>query len=215
MRKRGIRTAAILLTLAVLLGAMLFSAAEPVAKAGTEPTLQELRTETRTDSEPQANRSRKKKNTATPRPTETPAPDGEEFIPTPVPEGPIIDPQSIADYVFAHGELPDNFLTKAEAQALGWDSSRNDVSDVAPGMSIGGDRFGNYERRLPVVHGRQYYEADCFYTGGNRNAYRIIYDNEGHVWYTADHYQTFTELFPTGTKGYVCPVVSPVPRRRR
>ena len=197
MRKRGIRTAAILLTLAVLLGAMLFSAAEPVAKAGTEPTLQELRTETRTDSEPQANRSRKKKNTATPRPTETPAPDGEEFIPTPVPEGPIIDPQSIADYVFAHGELPDNFLTKKEAQALGWQNGYRYVSDAAPGMSIGGDYFGNYEKQLPVVKGRKYYEADCFYQGGPRNEYRIIYSNDGHVWYTEDHYNTFTELFPT------------------
>ncbi len=214
MRMRGIRMAAILLALAVLLGGILFSAAEPIANAETEPVLHELRAETLSDSEPLPARSRKRKNTATPQPTETPAPDEEEFIPTPVPEGPIIDPQSIADYVFAHGELPENFLTKAEARKLGWDSSRNDLSDVAPGMSIGGDRFGNYEGRLPVVKGRQYYEADCYYTGGNRNAYRIIYDNEGHVWYTADHYETFTELFPTGTKGYVCPVVSPVPRRR-
>ena len=119
------------------------------------------------------------------------------MTPTPVPEGPIIDPQSIADYLFAHGELPDNFITKKEARALGWDSSRNYVSDVAPGMSIGGDRFGNYEESLPVVKGRQYYEADCWYTGGRRNAYRIIYSDDGHVWYTEDHYQTFTELFPT------------------
>ena len=119
------------------------------------------------------------------------------MTPTPEPEGPITDPQSIADYLFAHGELPDNFLTKQEARELGWDSSRNYVSDVAPGMSIGGDRFGNYEGRLPEVKGRKYYEADCWYTGGKRNAYRIIYSNDGHVWYTEDHYQTFTELFPT------------------
>ena len=145
---------------------------------------------------------KKKKNTPTPAATETPAPAAAEedfrgMTPTPVPEGPIIDPQSIADYLFAHGELPDNFITKKEARALGWDSSRNYVSDVAPGMSIGGDRFGNYEESLPVVKGRQYYEADCWYTGGRRNAYRIIYSDDGHVWYTEDHYQTFTELFPT------------------
>ena len=145
---------------------------------------------------------KKKKNTATPTgsPVVTPAPAGyaeSRITPTPEPEGPIIDPQSIADYLFAHGELPDNFLTKKEARALGWDSSRNYVSDVAPGMSIGGDRFGNYEGLLPQVKGRQYYEADCWYTGGKRNAYRIIYSDDGHVWYTEDHYQTFTELFPT------------------
>ena len=111
--------------------------------------------------------------------------------------GPIIEPQAIADYIFVHGTLPDNFITKKEAQALGWDSSRNDVSDVAPGKSIGGDYFGNYEGRLPVEQGVEYHEADCWYTGGKRNAYRVIYSNQGRVWYTEDHYETFTELFPT------------------
>lgn len=57
----------------------------------------------------------------------------------------ITAPQDIADYIFAHGTLPDNFLTKSEARQLGWDSSQNYVSDVAPGYSIGGDKFGNYE----------------------------------------------------------------------
>ena len=116
---------------------------------------------------------------------------------TPVPEGPITDPQSIADYLFTHGELPENFLTKQEARDLGWDSRYNWLSDVAPGMSIGGDRFGNYEERLPVRRGREYREADCYYTRGKRNAHRVIYSNDGRVWYTGDHYKTFTELFPT------------------
>lgn len=148
-------------------------------------------------------RSKKKKNTPTPSAkistTETPGPTekGGEVTPTPVPDGPIIDPQSIADYIFAHGELPDNFITKKEAQALGWDSSRNYVGDVAPGKSIGGDRFGNYEGLLPTEKGITYREADCYYTGKKRNAYRIIYSSNGRVWYTEDHYQTFTELFPT------------------
>ena len=143
------------------------------------------------------------------------APVRKDFVPTPVPEGPITDPQSIADYLFANGRLPDNFITKKTARDLGWDSGRNYVGDVAPGKSLGGDRFGNYEERLPVVKGRRYFEADCWYTGGKRNAYRIIYDNEGHVWYTGDHYETFTELRPTGTEGYECPVASPEPRKTR
>ena len=87
---------------------------------------------------------------------------------------PIIEPQAIADYIFKYGKLPDNFITKKEAQALGWDSSRNYVSDVAPGKSIGGDKFGNYEGLLPSKKGRQWYEADCYYTKGKRNAYRIL-----------------------------------------
>lgn len=113
-------------------------------------------------------------------------------------QGPIIAPQDIADYLFAHGRLPENFITKQEAQALGWDSGRNDVSDVAPGMSIGGDRFGNYEGLLPKKKGRQYYECDCNYTAGPRGAERIVYSTDGLVFYTADHYATFVEMQPGG-----------------
>jgi len=143
----------------------------------------------------------KKKNTARPAATvtatatETPAAE-DAGEPTEEP-GPIIEPQRIADYIFEHGELPDNFITKKEAQAMGWDSRYNYVSDVAPGMSIGGDYFGNYEGKLPRVKGRKYYEADCWYTEGPRNAYRIIYSSDGHVWYTEDHYNTFVELSPS------------------
>ena len=149
-----------------------------------------------------AKSKKKKKNTATPRatktpkPTATPAPAMTEE-PEATPAGPIIEPQAIADYLFVYGRLPDNFLTKKEAQALGWDSYRNYVSDVAPGMSIGGDRFGNYEGLLPKKSGRQYYECDCYYTGGKRNAYRIIFSNDGLVFYTEDHYRTFTEMHPS------------------
>ena len=129
----------------------------------------------------------------TPEPTNTPGlPD-----PTETPETPIIDPQEMVDYLYKNGRLPDNFITKNEAKALGWDSSVNYLSDVAPGKSIGGDRFGNYEGRLPKVKGRTYYEANCWYTGGKRNAFRLIWSSDGHFWYTEDHYNTFTELFPS------------------
>lgn len=113
------------------------------------------------------------------------------------PAGPIIDPQDIADYIFEHGKLPDNFITKKEAQKLGWDSSRNYVSDVAPGKSIGGDRFGNYEGLLPSKKGRTWYEADCYYTKGKRNAHRILYSSDGLVYYTDDHYESFTQMHPS------------------
>ena len=130
-----------------------------------------------------------KKNKATPTPTLVP-----EATVTP---GPMDAAQELADYIFEHGELPENYIRKQEAERLGWDNRYNYVSDVAPGKSIGGDYFGNYERQLPVVKGRKYYEADCFYNGGKRNAFRIIFSNDGHVWYTEDHYNTFVELFPT------------------
>ncbi len=146
-------------------------------------------------------KSKKKKNTAQPAATvaaATEAPAGTESGEEPTEEpGPIIEPQRIADYIFEHGELPDNFITKKEAQALGWKTRFKYVSDAAPGKSIGGDYFGNYEGRLPRVKGRTYYEADCWYTEGPRNSYRIIYSSDGHVWYTEDHYMTFVEMSPS------------------
>ena len=190
--KRALR-AALALTLALLLvfGDAVMSFADP---AGGSVQM-EL-----------AAKSRKKKNRPTPSPAAGEAAATPEALsettaspavtPTPVPEGPIIDPQSIADYLFAHGELPENFITKKEARALGWDSGL-DLSKIAPGKSIGGDYFGNYEGKLPVEKGLTYHEADCYYTRGKRNAYRIIYSSDGRVWYTEDHYNTFTELFPT------------------
>ncbi len=145
-----------------------------------------------------AKRKKKSKPTASPKVTEavrtTPSPA------EPVSEGPIIRPQAIADYLFAYGELPPNFITKREARELGWDSSWNDVSDVAPGMSIGGDFFVNYDGKLPVGKGIRYWEADCNYVSGRRRVERIVYSSDGRVWYTGDHYQTFQELFPSGTE---------------
>ena len=105
--------------------------------------------------------------------------------------------QEVADYIFEHGKLPDRFITKREAEALGWDSSENYVSDVAPGKAIGGDRFGNYEGLLPDAKGRTWYEADVSYKSGKRNAERIVYSNDGLVYYTADHYESFTEVKPS------------------
>ena len=143
-------------------------------------------------------KKKKKKNTASPTATVTAvatvAPDGEEPGEA---AGPIIEPQRIADYIFEHGELPDNFITKKEAQALGWKTRFKYVSQAAPGKSIGGDVFGNYQGKLPIVKGRKYFEADCWYTEGPRSEYRIIYSSDGHVWYTEDHYNTFVELSPS------------------
>ena len=141
--------------------------------------------------------------TATPKATATATPQASATVtpqPTATPkatEAAITEPQAIVNYLAAHnGELPDNVLTKKEAEALGWDSSRNYLSDVAPGKSIGGDRFGNYEGLLPKASGRQYHEADCYYTGGKRNAYRLVYSTDGLYFYTEDHYESFEQMYP-------------------
>lgn len=122
------------------------------------------------------------------------SPDGEETYYQY--DWPITDPQQIVNYIYEFGWLPENFITKDEARDMGWDSSRNYVGDVAPDMSIGGDRFGNYEGLLPNAKGRTWYECDANYKGKKRGAERVVFSSDGLFYYTDDHYESFTEMFP-------------------
>ena len=111
----------------------------------------------------------------------------------------ITDPQQIVNYLNSHnGQLPENFITKREAQALGWDSYYNYLGEVAPGKSIGGDHYGNYERKLPTKKGRTWRECDVNYKGEKRGAERLVFSSDGLYYYTNDHYKTFIQMFPEG-----------------
>lgn len=101
----------------------------------------------------------------------------------------------VALYLHQYGRLPENFITKNEALKLGWDSKAGNLWEVAPGKSIGGSHFGNYEGQLPEKQGRRYFECDIDYQGGRRNAKRIIYSDDGLIFYTEDHYSTFEQLY--------------------
>lgn len=103
--------------------------------------------------------------------------------------------QEVADYIHIYGKLPPNFITKNEARDLGWESSEGNLWKVAPGMSIGGDRFGNYEGLLPEADGRTWTECDIDFDGGYRNDKRIVFSNDGLIYYTDDHYESFTQLY--------------------
>lgn len=106
----------------------------------------------------------------------------------------------VAQYIYEYHRLPKNFITKEKAKSLGWDPQKNNVGDVAPLMSIGGNKFGNFEGKLPTAKGRKYYEADIDYNGKERNAKRIIFSNDGLIYYTDDHYNTFELLYDEGGK---------------
>ncbi len=110
-------------------------------------------------------------------------------------DGSYSDRDHVALYIHTYGHLPDNFIRKNDARDLGWESSRGNLWDVAPGMSIGGDRFGNREGNLPDVKGRKYYECDINYEGGYRGGERIVYSNDGDVYYSEDHYANFELLY--------------------
>lgn len=102
-------------------------------------------------------------------------------------------PQDVAAYLHIYEELPENFITKKEAQSLGWDNSKGNLWKVAKGKSIGGDYFGNYEGVLPTS--TKYHECDVNYKGGYRKAERIVYGNNGKIYYSDDHYKTFTKIY--------------------
>lgn len=102
--------------------------------------------------------------------------------------------EDVALYLQLYGQLPDNFLTKDEARDLGWEGGS--VENYAPGYAIGGDRFGNREGLLPEAEGRVYYECDIDTDGASsRGVKRIVFSNDGLIYYTEDHYESFELLY--------------------
>ena len=106
-----------------------------------------------------------------------------------------LDNQELASVIASLGKtgrLPDKFVSKRQAQAAGWQPGRSLWS--VPGLqgkSIGGDRFGNFEKRLPKG---KWQEADLYYKGGKRGAYRIVFSRDGQRFVTVDHYNRFIEV---------------------
>ena len=100
----------------------------------------------------------------------------------------------VALYLHTYGHLPSNFITKKEAEKLGW--SGGSLEPYAPGKCIGGSHFGNYEGILPEKDGRSYTECDIDKLGADkRGAKRIVFSNDGLIYYTEDHYETFELLY--------------------
>ncbi|MBQ3392154.1 MAG: ribonuclease [Lachnospiraceae bacterium] len=117
---------------------------------------------------------------------------------TPAAEAPQIDEngsyttkEDVALYLHVYGRLPSNFMTKKEARKLGWDGGS--LEDYAPGMCIGGDYYGNREGLLPDG---KYHECDIDTLGAKkRGAKRIVYSDDGRIYYTSDHYGSFEQLY--------------------
>lgn len=109
-------------------------------------------------------------------------------------DGSYTSKDEVALYIHTYGHLTENYITKDEAYDLGW-KSEGTLDEVAPGMSIGGDYYGNYEGVLPDEPGREYHECDIDYESGNRNGKRIVYSNDGNIYYTEDHYNSFEHLY--------------------
>ena len=134
----------------------------------------------------------------TPKPVRTPKP---SQTPKAAQEPEILDENGsyttkddVALYIHTYGHLPPNFITKKEAQMAGWVGGS--LEQVLPGMCIGGDYFGNYEGQLPKAKGRKWAECDINTLGKrSRGPERIIFSNDGLIYYTPDHYESFELLY--------------------
>lgn len=102
--------------------------------------------------------------------------------------------EDVSLYLYTFGQLPENFITKSEARALGW--SGGGLDDFDYGKCIGGDRFGNNEGLLPEANGRKYYECDIdTLHADDRGPKRIVFSNDGLIYYSGDHYDSFELLY--------------------
>lgn len=123
------------------------------------------------------------------------SPEGTQSVDAALPEdGVYTSKEDVALYLHIYGHLPDNFITKKEAEALGWEGGS--LEPYAPGKCIGGSRFGNYEGLLPEAQGRSYTECDIDTLGADRRGTkRIVFSNDGLIYYTEDHYASFELLY--------------------
>ena len=123
--------------------------------------------------------------------TDEPEPGEEDPLPE---DGSYTTKEDVALYLVTYGRLPGNFVTKEEAEKAGW--SGGSLEDVLPGKCIGGNRFGNREGLLPKAKGRVWTECDINTLGKkSRGPERLVFSNDGLIYYTGDHYESFTRLY--------------------
>ena len=125
---------------------------------------------------------------------EAPPAEAEAPVVLPDEDGVYTSKEDVALYLHTYGHLPSNFITKTKARAAGWDGGS--LERVLPGMCIGGGGFGNQEGLLPDKKGRSWKECDINTLGkSSRGAERLVYSNDGLIYYTGDHYESFELLY--------------------
>lgn len=94
--------------------------------------------------------------------------------------------EEVGAYIYTFHALPSNYKPKSQF-------SRHDYTKENK-LSTGGDVFYNREGLLPSAAKRSFTECDIGYTGGSRNALRIVYSSDWLIFYTSDHYASFSIL---------------------
>jgi len=106
---------------------------------------------------------------------------------------------SVAAYIYLFHKLPSNYVNKASGEALYENKTGNTFSKwnfnpwTLLGVMIGGDTYYNNENLLPP--GNSYRECDVDYYNSSRGTKRLVYTLDGIIYYTADHYETFTPIY--------------------
>lgn len=98
------------------------------------------------------------------------------------------------NWLYLYKTLSDNYFTKEQAKSAGWSEWKGNLQKILSGAIIGGNIYKNFKKKLPMNVGRIWYEADINYTGGYRNGHRLLFSNDGLMFVTFDHYETFYEL---------------------
>ncbi|MEE3487069.1 MAG: ribonuclease domain-containing protein [Bulleidia sp.] len=178
--------------LAVLASLVLFGCGRTktssIAAVSPEPTKEPLAVIT---AAPEAT----EKSTAEPAAEVTASAEPYETAEAAIPEDTQCDDKAcVALYLETYEHLPDNYMTKKEARTYGWEGGALHL--VVEGMCIGGDEYSNFEGTLPEAKGRQYYECDIdTLKSKKRGTKRIVYSDDGLIYYTDDHYETFELLY--------------------
>lgn len=110
-------------------------------------------------------------------------------------EGEYYSKDEVATYLHKFGKLPRNYITKVHAKRLGWDAGKGNLWKVSNRKCIGGDIFTNYQELVPQKGGRKWFECDVNYRGGFRGKSRLIYSNDGLIYYTNNHYKTVVRIY--------------------
>lgn len=99
-----------------------------------------------------------------------------------------------ADYWLKYfSALPDYYVSKEHMYSIGWRDGKQPAKYL-PDKMITGGIYRNSDYHLPDSPGRIWYEADINYYEGRRNGHRVLWSNDGLIFVTYDHYETFYEI---------------------
>lgn len=103
----------------------------------------------------------------------------------------------VAKYICENGSLPLNYVSKSEGKRLyeqktGRNFTKWNFNPLTTlGVMIGGDYFENREGLLPQG---TWYEADVDYFANNRGTSRLVYSSGCNIYYTGNHYKSFSKV---------------------